>query len=259
MVPGEERELVVLADAPITVAILCFLTTPPPPGFKPCQECGTFPLTIGQPFIVRAPRDLFHQVGGELRVTVREETGDERSFTIAVAPIPAPVAPATDGDAFAAAQKQFEQEYGDAVRTATTIAWEAMGRRVIAYGFKLVAALGGLAVTTGVDAQAAQVIGATIAVALVLDTTFSNFERLLLSVEARNAYRRLLRLVRHQHQTQLIPMLELKKSDESAAKKMGTKMYMALLTELHSKREEIQHGVEVADLRFLRSIAPTEA
>src|SRR6266496_3105262 len=102
--------------------------------------------------------------------------------------------------AFAYAQEQFTQEFDKVQIDKNKIAKEAWGRRFVAYVFKLLAALGGIAIASGINEKAAHIIGIAIAVALVLDGIFSNHERLIIVVSARNAYRRLLNQVRREHQ-----------------------------------------------------------
>jgi hypothetical protein len=86
MAPGEERDLVAFATAPMTIAILCYTSHPPPAGFKPCPECGSFSLTNGVAYKIKATASQFLNVGGELRLTVTDTTGDGWTATITVTP-----------------------------------------------------------------------------------------------------------------------------------------------------------------------------
>jgi hypothetical protein len=57
------------------------------------------------------------------------------------------------------AQDRYEKEYERIKRDSEPVSREAQWRRIIAYGFKLLAVGGGMAVTAGVNQVAAQGIG----------------------------------------------------------------------------------------------------
>jgi hypothetical protein len=163
-----------------------------------------------------------------------------------------------DGDAFGYAQEQFTKEYTKVEADAKTISRESNRRRFVAYIFKLLAVFGGLAVAAGVSGQAAQIIRIAIAPAVSLDFVFSNHERLIVVVEARNAYRRLLNQVRREHQQKLTPIIDLKHDDPGAAKKQGIALLQELLVKLHSGCEKVEEALSEADLKALRAISMEE-
>lgn len=158
-------------------------------------------------------------------------------------------------DSFAYIQEQFTEEYNKVQADERRIARESLWRRVIAYGFKLLAVIGGIAVAAGVNEQASQIIGVGIAVAVALDGIFSNHERLLVAVNARDAYRRLINQVRRKHQQQLAFILKLKEKDELAAKSTLTELCQLLLSKLHNDCEQIEEALRTADLKALRGIS----
>jgi hypothetical protein len=85
MKPGEVRDLAVWADEPNTIAIKCYLWTPPPPGFKECDTCGSF--TVPNAVAVKiVASQLFMNNPGQLKITVSDSTGDTKSFDIDVVP-----------------------------------------------------------------------------------------------------------------------------------------------------------------------------
>lgn len=83
---GEQRPIRAWGDEPITIEIKCFTSAPPPPGFKPCPECGTFHIISGEEIYVIPSPSVFTGNQGTLNVTVRDRTGDERQFILAVLP-----------------------------------------------------------------------------------------------------------------------------------------------------------------------------
>ena len=88
MIAGETRSLRVDgAIDPIKVEIRCFTTTPPPAGFKPCPECGSYTIQSGQDFDFSASASTFgwsSSQGDELEVLVRDATGNSQFFKIQV-------------------------------------------------------------------------------------------------------------------------------------------------------------------------------
>src|SRR5437868_10575213 len=93
-------------------------------------------------------------------------------------------------NSFKHAQDQFEGEYNRVRSVAKWKGIRAWARRVVAYGFKILAVMGGIAVAAGISKEAAQIVGIAIAVVVALDGIFSNHVRLLASVEAKHAYDR---------------------------------------------------------------------
>jgi hypothetical protein len=165
---------------------------------------------------------------------------------------------AAQGDSFGYAQEQFTKEYDKVEADENRKSWESLWRRAVAYGFKLLAVIGALAVAAGLSGQAAQAIGVCIAVAVALDAIFSNHERLIVVVTARNAYRRLLNQVRREHQRELAPILRQKVPDEEKARANAAALCQRLLARLHEGCEEIEEALRAADLKALRALSMEE-
>jgi hypothetical protein len=137
----------------------------------------------------------------------------------------------------------------------------AWGRRLIAYGFKVLAVIGGIAVAAGISKEAAQVVGIAIAVVVAVDGIFSNHVRLLATVEAKNAYDRVLNQVRREHQQKLIPILQLKEAEErnkDPDPKSVTQLLelnSTLLKKLHDECTKVEEAERATDLGALRGIS----
>lgn len=95
--PGESRVLTLQADEPSTIQIRCFVSNPPPPGYKPCDECGTFrTITNDQPVWIVADAQVFAREGGTLEIDIRDAAGDQRVLRIGVTRSDADAAPAAN-------------------------------------------------------------------------------------------------------------------------------------------------------------------
>ena len=90
MKPGETRDVAVWGDEPHTVAIKCFVNTPPPPGFKECSTCGSYSLNSGIALKIVASDTLFRgpvgRIAGNLSIQITDNTGDQKTFTIEIIP-----------------------------------------------------------------------------------------------------------------------------------------------------------------------------
>jgi hypothetical protein len=82
--PGESREFTLTSSSPATVSIRCFVSSPPPPGYKPCAECGSFKLVQGQSTQIEASQYLFSRSRGGLEITVVDQDGDVVKIPIKV-------------------------------------------------------------------------------------------------------------------------------------------------------------------------------
>ena len=80
---GESRELKSLSPS-VTVQIRCFTQKPPPPGFRPCPECGSFPLAQGDSVQVVAAPKVFGTSGGTLHIELTNPQGEKADIAIAV-------------------------------------------------------------------------------------------------------------------------------------------------------------------------------
>lgn len=76
MRPGESRDFTLTSSIPATVQIKCFITSPLPPGYRPCAECGTFSLQPGQTIQIEASQHLFSNARGGLDITITDLDGD---------------------------------------------------------------------------------------------------------------------------------------------------------------------------------------
>jgi hypothetical protein len=81
---GEQRLLYAESDYKVAVEIKCFVQNPPPPGYKPCPSCGILDQKPGQPLVITASAELFSVSPGSLEITVRDGSGDEKHFSVAI-------------------------------------------------------------------------------------------------------------------------------------------------------------------------------
>ena len=80
---GATRDMVVRGGGPFDIELKCFVQNPPPPGYKPCRECGTIRAHDGETVQIKASADRFAS-GGTLSVTVTDQDGDARDLHITV-------------------------------------------------------------------------------------------------------------------------------------------------------------------------------
>jgi hypothetical protein len=82
---GEKRPLQAWADTRMSLEIKCFTNTPPPPGYKGCPSCGVINIDSGKVTYVTADRRTFEQAGGgQLDVTLEDQSGDRREYQLSV-------------------------------------------------------------------------------------------------------------------------------------------------------------------------------
>jgi molybdopterin/thiamine biosynthesis adenylyltransferase len=99
---GESRTIICNADAPSTIEIRCFVLEPPPPGYRPCSECGVIRgVANNQAVMVTANARLFARVGGELQIVITDAEGATQEFRVRVRPTEADAAPSASGAAMA--------------------------------------------------------------------------------------------------------------------------------------------------------------
>lgn len=84
MMPGEARRLIVNSSAEsLTITIKCFVSDPPPPGFRSCPECGTINARSGEPVqIVASSRFLNAQ--SSVAIEIQDSEGDVRNLSVEV-------------------------------------------------------------------------------------------------------------------------------------------------------------------------------
>jgi hypothetical protein len=76
--------VVAVGAEPIAVEIRCFVRRPPPPGYKPCAECGSFVVRSGEALQLFASEATFQAEGGSLELRVRDADGDSRHVRLTV-------------------------------------------------------------------------------------------------------------------------------------------------------------------------------
>jgi len=83
--PGRRRTLRAWSKTPLTVEIKCFVTQPPPAGYKPCASCGVMHPNSGQAVEIVADRAVFRRPGGHLSIVVSDADGDRKEYSLPVA------------------------------------------------------------------------------------------------------------------------------------------------------------------------------
>src|SRR5947209_419342 len=81
---GEERYLSADGDGPFAVEISCFVSKPPPGGFRPCPECGRFDIQAGELLSIVASPAAFRDNAGNLQITVTNRMGESKSCDLRV-------------------------------------------------------------------------------------------------------------------------------------------------------------------------------
>lgn len=81
---GEKRWLSVVGDEPFTVEIKCFVSNPPPRGFKPCPECGKFKITEAEVLEIMASPATFQNSQGTLDIHITDAVGDSELIRLMV-------------------------------------------------------------------------------------------------------------------------------------------------------------------------------
>ena len=75
LISGQKTITFSEGESPLTVEIFCFTDNPPPAGYKPCAECGSFTISSGQSFDVTANSQLFGASEGFVEISVTDATG----------------------------------------------------------------------------------------------------------------------------------------------------------------------------------------
>ena len=81
MRPGETRLFRVYGSGSMAVEVKCFVTNPPPPGFRPCPACGSTKMNSGDSGRISAPIDF---TGGSIQISVEDSEGDRAHAKIRV-------------------------------------------------------------------------------------------------------------------------------------------------------------------------------
>ena len=82
--PGETRDFTLTSASPASVQVRCFVSSPPPPGYKGCAECGSYPVQQGQTIQIEASQYLFARREGGLDITITDADGDLRHIQLRV-------------------------------------------------------------------------------------------------------------------------------------------------------------------------------
>ncbi len=80
---GESRAITVYGAEPIEVEISCFVKEPPPPGYRPCPECGTLVVPTGGSFKIHAVSDMLGH-SDQVVVDIRDADGDRKRLNVHV-------------------------------------------------------------------------------------------------------------------------------------------------------------------------------
>ena len=86
MTVGESRQLAVQGDSPFQVSISCFVDEPPPPGFRPCEQCRTHSLAAEATLDVYASPSFWRGRIGYFSIHIIDRLGDSTDLRIEVQP-----------------------------------------------------------------------------------------------------------------------------------------------------------------------------
>jgi hypothetical protein len=160
-----------------------------------------------------------------------------------------------DGNLIEFLQNRFSETHQKVSDDSKVISREAKLRRTLAYFLKAVAVFGGLAIAVGIPKEWSQVVGILIAVAITVDSLFSNHRRLLSVTEASNAYKNLLRDIEQTYNIKLAEVLKTRKTKgEAKAKDKLEALINNLLIQLQGEQSRIEKGLQDSDLKLLESI-----
>lgn len=81
---GESRAFTLKSPVPVRIQIRCFVQRPPPPGYRPCRECGALSVEFGQTVFIEASGSIFGSTGGALEIEVADLTGETALITLQV-------------------------------------------------------------------------------------------------------------------------------------------------------------------------------
>jgi len=84
IVLGEQRQLVLTGDGPFMVTTSCFVDSPPPPGFRPCAECSTSQVGIGESLTIEVSRQFWARKTGAINIEIKDSVGEVMKLRLAV-------------------------------------------------------------------------------------------------------------------------------------------------------------------------------
>ncbi len=152
-------------------------------------------------------------------------------------------------------QKQFEDAIASTEGAARSLSREAVIRRFVAYFLKALAVFGGLVVATGLPTDVSQIIGMGVSMAVAIDAISSNHKRLIIVMEARNAYDRLIRTTNSRYRRGLRDLLRHRPSNSKAAGVRVANLLISLLSDLEDNSNVIADSLRTNDLKTLENLS----
>jgi hypothetical protein len=152
------------------------------------------------------------------------------------------------------AQNAFDDAFREASTARVPVQRSSFWRRSLAYGLKAVAVFGGLAISSGLVAHYAQLIGLAVAAAVAIDGLFSNHVRMLLATKAAQAYRRLMNEARRSHTRGMTPILAIKEKEPAESQRQLLQMLNELTTKLHSGCAEVELALDEGHIKALETL-----
>ncbi|OIO70633.1 MAG: hypothetical protein COW19_11355 [Zetaproteobacteria bacterium CG12_big_fil_rev_8_21_14_0_65_55_1124] len=135
---------------------------------------------------------------------------------------------------------------------------ESIWRRVMAYGLKTVAVIGGIAIASGIKEDMAHYVGIAITTAVAVDGIFSNHMRMIAVTKAAQAYGRVLKQAKRLHQQGLGPILkQMEKYPEKGEQEL-LDLLQKLTEQIHSECTLIELALDEMQIKALDmiSVAP---
>jgi hypothetical protein len=81
---GQQRQLILGGDGPFMVSTSCFVDSPPPGGFRPCPQCSTGSVEVGEPFIIEISREFWSRRTGSINIVIQDSVGEVLKLRLAV-------------------------------------------------------------------------------------------------------------------------------------------------------------------------------
>ena len=153
------------------------------------------------------------------------------------------------------AQNAFDAAFQEAEKALSPVRWSSIFRRTMAFGLKAIAVFGGLAISSGLVAPYAQVIGIAIAAAVAVDGLFSNHVRMMLVTKAAQAYKRLTNEARRSHTRRLAPILAIKETQPADSQKQLLSLLDELTGKLHSGCTEVETALDEGHIKALETLS----
>ena len=84
VVLGEQRQLILAGDGPFRVTTSCFVDSPPPAGFRPCPQCSTTSIEVGEPLVLEISRQYWSKRTGSLNIEINDSVGEVLRLRLSV-------------------------------------------------------------------------------------------------------------------------------------------------------------------------------